>query len=1291
VGVDLKSLTKLFLAFPISSHQSKISEDLVKMTEDEREERFNVELKVEPLSPFTTGAASTDNDTMQSCREIVKKLLHQVSFGDSPPSNEDLSLQLEKKKRKRKKRSGQSRNSSPSNQCPSPQEFPPSPNAALWNYIYTERCENVSEHKMGHVALATLCQRTLESTSNDETKKAFFPEILEDDKESQQNKVKLQQFGSEYARYLSNTALKPNPQSSSKSIKLPKASKPRVTAKSLEDASSSVLTGAITDIQVVVHQKSIKGGVTNTPKGYVCISQTASGSDFCLPNKKAHLYVKKEPNWDRAAQRPCVTCLTMIFPKRQEFVPPGYSVVQVHGEDKAFNFSYSSKGGEEPMFLCFRRSREGNPITGLLPLSTKQEQSENIPQGFTVLERTPRNFVASFGPYFWAYRQRLANLEALRPLPLTLLGNSQKKGYYATGASVVECNVGRFHILDRSTHFLLSPKSVANRLSVVQASRQKALATLSDLPSGAGNTYQYSSSSNSVISREDSFWSSTTSFSSTSRANTSFSSTSRNAEVALSFIPMVECPSLLEHHQRDFSTRVALLTPILTACYTRHGHSCWISIQGLLTLLLKEQFFSPDVVVSRNAYARLTLLDLAVEVVCDVAFGGGGGETLLSPCVEFVSAAIKFTGGHLNTRTIGYVLRLYLYSFYFGVTLPGGVLTTVPNRNDVSWLQPSSPNNQIYRIPVAKTAFGSLQDLISCSIARLRSLVLSDQNITASGVLENITGHTPPHPIMIQSFLERLMESVVDQSLHRVHRATYAQLALQQIHRAGGSELFWYDMKNTCGRQGLFQTDTVLKDETLDQYSLCFALLAHVVKVACAPIRRRGRQVAPRDIASKLMSLELLHFFLREWDFALDCLFTRDESSEALTTFLFTIRRLVVPCLLSHNTQDALHDPRVFQRILNIVGTLVTSSLYKKHIKMELRILVDHFILKVLKLGPQIILIHNEGQVLFHQQLQVMVQLQSWLSSSLVFEWFINFEECEEECNNYSSTKVVQELVSTLCYIIAEQCGTFLTRLDTSSKTNRNDRMTLARTSASRLQQAAMVALTTMLQCLARAACASHKQYETVLDKLDATLDSSPISFEKEGDSIEDELVAASSFGSVSSTGSETENVENVPNKANMLPSGSKNTSAIRYWKSRIEINTDSKQQQHPLTGSESVANPIGVESVKSTEGTTSSSGSLSTTTRSTQKEKHLNVFLNIANNNNLSKAIEYLLGCNILSPNPRGIASFLRIHRTELKPTVLGTYLGQGGGGDEIEFYNLIRFNFIRAISFVGMTVEQG
>jgi hypothetical protein len=91
-----------------------------------------------------------------------------------------------------------------------------------------------------------------------------------------------------------------------------------------------------------------------------------------------------------------------------------------------------------------------------------------------------------------------------------------------------------------------------------------------------------------------------------------------------------------------------------------------------------------------------------------------------------------------------------------------------------------------------------------------------------------------------------------------------------------------------------------------------------------------------------------------------------------------------------------------------------------------------------------------------------------------------------------------------------------------------------------------------------------------------------------------------------------------------------------------------------------------------------------------TQQETR-NVALEIAKRKSLKKAIDYLIACNSLSPSPRDIANFLRLHKDELDPVILGDYLSETGVGAETEWWKSVRQLYVRAISFVGMQVEEG
>lgn len=1101
---------------------------------------------------------------------------------------------------------------------------------------------------------------------------------------------RLKMFGSEYARFLSSTALGPNTPTNSHhhahSKSNPSTLLPRrlsnatgggnvaraalnqlSTGLKLEDANNAVLTGAITDILITY-------GDELPPKGYYRISQTGQGDEFKAmlrrtsssssanpdgttsarwttkqQQQQVYINVKKEPSWDRAAQRPCVTALAVIFPDRKEFVPPGFCVVNryMSGHSNAgnnimkrrlstggrtrssnsmnkamsrtrssrnvsnaltestppaknvpANLNFGSVAGER-VYLCFRRSREGNPITGIIPLQPSNH--EPIPEGYTVLERTPRNFVAdinakSGSPVFLAFRQRLANLEPLRPLPLVLsvhsadpfgaVGAADNKSrrnsttslnprkrlhaYYCTGGTVVVSDVGRFHIMDRTTHSLLSPSSIANRMSLIELSRRRTTNSLNhdmkqprpiamyasssgtkaplrtnDLLSstfraahrlslggsgggddascqmsivsgtslmnasyvsemgmtGDASSVGESIASSSLASSADLHFSNRDrvvrdnmmnysiaehptdtlkdSLASSERSDSesnlvilaSHSDQRRQSAViqfppdedelqlcleALDFIPTIE-PA--EDGDETIETmlflqqRAALLTPILTACYSRHGGSALIAVEGLTKLLKEVDFFRMDISSDGAASSsRLTLLDITVQTVCDVATTGAQ-ETSFSTCVEFVEAAIRYSKGQLNTRTTGYVLRFYLFVFYFGASIPTSA--NWPNsvwghatgdavagkdgkmEDDISMLwDPRNGSSQYLPGGAPQAAALALKELITRNVEQLRRAISAAESATSK----------PQAQQSLKCFVESMLSTLVDKAVHQVDIANYTQLAMHQVHRSGGSELFWHDMMNACGA-GLFHADDSLDQGGRDVFVVTFAVLAYLVKVCSGKMRRVSQtsQLMPRDVASKIVCLELLLHFLEQWGDGQSMTVAPLQSVE---TLLFCIRRLVVPCLLS-NSKPGLEDPRVFRRLIRIVSVLLCSPVYRKHMKAEIGVLVEHFALRMLQLGPQLLPLNrseSNGKAafssladelspsLFPQQVELVIAIKRWFSGppTDLVELYLNFDtNIEGQINGPiqimpgTQWKVCQQLCALLSSI-AEQCGEIL-------------------------------------------------------------------------------------------------------------------------------------------------------------------------------------------------------------------------------------------------------------------------
>ena len=1146
---------------------------------------------------------------------------------------------------------------------------------------------------------------------------------------------------------LQNNEPPKSPKSKYKSIQSPKVS-------ILEEASEAVLAGAITDI-VITHGDDV------LPKGFYHISQTGDGtalenikriqSSGLLPGSKktasVNLCVKKESNWDRAVQRPCVTALAVIFPDRNEFVPPGFCVVRrychtiVSNNNDGNNASgssaqnrkpkSSSRGGDpehdsndsslpanlnygssgERVYLCYRRSREGNPITGIIPL--QPSKNEPIPEGYTVLEQTPRNHVADInskaGPaIFLAFRQRLANLEPLRPLPLVLSvyyamlernekeARAEKKGkalpkkkktqhlaaYYCTGGTVVPADVGRFHIMDRSTHPLLSPSSVTSRLTLIKASRVKRMGTdqktdygptlesptgmsvfsgdkdnfdenehtpdnspsvspsrnaetsispnadrnssayhvKSPLPFPAGESRSNSSytDTNSVLSdsssdvtnnlpgkiqaskissldianqeidrsHESSFPSyfsprhgalndpkkqysnsngKTELESKSIETNTdmvfvdppslkveereltfgtpksvddgfftesplnsnekSNQKKSRHVFIhedafiqscfdAMAFIPSIECPSLplpkddnqsvdtgsvydseeFEYARTLLQVRVALLTPILTACYTHHGGSALIAVEGLSKLLSETSFFMPDILKPSDGSGstKLTLLDLAIQVVCDVATSTSR-ETYFLSCVEFVRDAIRYCSGNLNTRTIGYVFRFYLFIFYFGASIP--TASSWPNstialrkgkhmkeRADEYLLkeyeQSENKSTRVYLPGGAPQAAAlALKELVTRFLGETVAMDPSFFFLSSQSPFEKLE----TLGLDASQFVGSVVSSIVDSAVHHVDVANYTQLALHQIHRSGGSELFWHDMMTSCGI-GLFSSDKMCPPNLRNSYVISFAVLASIVKVTSGKVRRVAQtsELVPRDVSSKLLALELLYHFLVRWrktvsgtesspndknEFQYSTNSKEEERKDtpSVATMAYTIRRLVVPCLLS-NTGPGLEDIRVFRRMIRIISELWSSTYYRHHLKMELGVLMEHFILKMLRLGPQVLppkrirdlgakhektdkssaFLDGIPSSLLLQQLAILNEIKMWFSPEpkAILELFLNFDQVDSSGNEHNfrmmpSThwKLTEQICGVLCHLV-EQCNEIIIEQIRVTKTN---------------------------------------------------------------------------------------------------------------------------------------------------------------------------------------------------------------------------------------------------------------
>ena len=1170
--------------------------------------------------------------------------------------------------------------------------------------------------------------------------------------------MRLQLFGSEYARHLSKCQLAPSIVNKHvKSIRRKQCTRNRCVF--LEDAKPAIQTGALLDVLVTSCDDP-------PPKGYYRISQTASGRSASFGGPLImYLNVKKEAVWDKAAQRPCVTALTLIFPDRQEFVPPGFCIVRSASDGQPANLNQSCPGTER-IYLCIRRSREGNPITGIIPLVPSH--GDVIPTGYTVVEHTPRNLSATITAatgeaIFVAYRQRLANLELLRPPILTQTITQRHhdqclrqscptlSAYYCTGATIVESDIGRFHILDRSTHSLLSPSSIANRMNLIEMSRRKSIDetgngnTITPLTyarsdcgeSDTGSNSSYSSigrdlrkqSRNakgggsladfpiqeSIVRNETNDFTSecstslkeenededTANLSSLLSSTTAHENLGNEADVAqqmlmaaLSFIPELESVNTSDNDVTNLKLRIELITPILTACYTRHGGAALLAVEGLTRLLTTVDFFLDDinhsVDCSSGSDTQITLLDLAIQAVSDFATSGSQ-QAVFPSCLEFIEHAVSLAQGQLNPRTIGYVFRFYLFVFYFDASIPRKLSDKLPS---LAWRPVSMCNEEDFPMLYDPRHDGSkcgylaggapqaaslaLKDLISFSIERLGRISVTNNLLKGKDAMNDqiATSSNTKVDDTYVPLLGGILSSLIDDSVQLVERANYTQLALHQIHRSGGSELFWHDMIFECGN-GLFGNDKNLTDVGKEMLILLFAMLEQLVKVSTGKLRppTDDAELLPKDVASKLLSLELLLHFLEFWSDEREALKSISkagelESLKSINTLMYSVRRTVVPCLL-WNTQPGLENPQIYRRVIRLVSELWCSPVYRKHCKVELGILIEHFALKILELGPQCQYTHvgERGiKSLLSQQIELIGEIKNWLGSDPkdVIEMYLNYdtnitEEVTGQFHFLPGTRwqIFQRLCAGLS-CIAETCGELIGNqiiqnqsiiLSLTNKSHhlpsrdeaKRDAIEKAdlREAARVLRKASLDAISQIVKSLAISAGAASGR-----DQMTLLLSWSPSEF-------------PISYENLLHNKSDSSDQAEKPTKQYQLhlSSSDGDDGIIKFWRSAI-----------------------GLDQTKRFAGTFPNHG------------ESLETAFTILEQKSLKKAVEYLIACNVLTPAPRDIANFLRIHKDRISPVALGQYLGENGtGGSESEYWNSIRYLFVRAISFIGMNVDEG
>lgn len=828
--------------------------------------------------------------------------------------------------------------------------------------------------------------------------------------------------------------------------------------------------------------------------------------------------------------------------------------------------------------------------------------------------------------------------------------------YYSTGGTVVPSTIGRFHILDRSTHRLLSPSSVANRQCIID--NVKRGRTYSEL------TYARSDSEASDLDGSSSCMEAANL--SSLLLTTQHPSTTPSQHVASGNDPTESALSFIPHVDADASS-IALLTPILTACYTRHGGAAHVAVEGLIQLLSKSDFFDLP-----SKPSTLSLLDLSVQVVCDV--GTHGQEMIFPSCVQFAQMAVTFSKGELSLRTIGYLMRFYLFVFYFDSCIPrSSHATKWPSWRPAHRMEEEDfpmlwePEDSSY-LPggAPQAAVLALKELVSLSIMRVGKNVTttSSQETNTSEVEEEkkTDDLSVPDVHGYASMFEGVVSELIDGAVDHVERANITQLALHQIHRSGGSELFWNDMIHECG-SGLFKDHP-----SKELFVLIFAILQQLVKISWGKQRPTGLQAdfLPKDIASKLMSLEMLLHFLESWSDEHESLERQSpESVPALDTIAFVVRRTVIPCLF-WNTRASLEHPQVFRRVIRIVSELWCSPACRRSCKAEMGMLIEHFALRVLELGPQCTPLDQidgdsgSNQVfLLSQQTELVGEIKNWFTTDPkdVIELFLNYDtDLSSDVTGPvqllqgSRWRIFQRLCAGLSDI-AEKCGELI-----GDHIRRNQSMVLKEKNSAMIPSKGDRDLHRSTSKKSEMEIENAREAARVLRKVSLEALAQIV----KALAISAAAVSGKEFAALLLSWNKSSLPDSPPTSGSMTPQKQnregQDEAVLKFWRSLI-VNDQKERFAATIPSS----------------------------------QESLDTAFDIAKRKSIKKAVEFLIACNTLTQSPRDIANFLRMNKERFDSADLGLYISEEGtSAAEKEYWNSLRYSFVRANSFIGMSVDE-
>jgi hypothetical protein len=647
--------------------------------------------------------------------------------------------------------------------------------------------------------------------------------------------------------------------------------------------------------------------------------------------------------------------------------------------------------------------------------------------------------------------------------------------------------------------------------------------------------------------------------------------------------------------------RKALLA-IISTIYVRQGSLWEIAIQGLVKIFKDTDFFTKDM-ENLPLPATVTMLDLTIEAVCDRF--DLSPETDQNKLLEFLRIIIKHSGARLAAFS--------LQRMYKAISYISTIQATKSNWITNGWNMPcSDPLSDV-------TPFRVLKQLIWDTVAQVEtteiaSLLPDSDYFAASFDAEEMLS---PNYFDIRILVEDLIDDIID-SVEVSRLCETIMLTISKQSLTVNSSTFWYSMNNFSRK--LF-VDPLLRS--------AFIALVVLSKQAWHGIRKaKNGDAIPRDLGSKLVALEALMEYC-------NCAGEKMKSSKIMG---YTIRRIVVPCIM-FNVAYGLCDHRIFSKLLRIVTALWKN--WRRHIRIEFAILCEQIVFKVL-----------QGTVLQIRpvyQMVVIQEVENWFDQPhMLIEMFVNYDMDRKFVSHWNTFSY---LVRSMC-AIGRRLSLVTGAWDwkpggTSSQAEENNRIVIS------IRDVHLQALHEVCRIAKTLMDASGHAFLIQQD--------SEFRLKSLGENagwIEDEETAS---GSASAS-------------ARAVESSGKSTETSQSE----AVTSDGDSQGGILSGNSS----------SHTSARRSRAGSIRLRRAAHQESEEL--IKQATEKSSLKKAVEFLISKGFMPDTPQEIANFLRVYKNSFDPSAIGEFLGEGGINPAAEdYWSQIRFRYTRAVSFVEMDIE--